>query len=137
MNYVFFLTGIWVSILPYMSWNKDEKKFSMLHIIIGLYTCLSAILNWINDTLFSCAWIQIAYIFLCILEILEIIKKFKSQRAILDTLAIVTAVVGLVLSFFVFLIDYSAVDSSILMIVGAMIILSVPFNRIGDKFTEN
>lgn len=48
----------------------------------------------------------------------------------LERLAIITGFVGLILSVIVCVADIHAVGSSIIMIAGVMIILSIPFGRI-------
>ena len=136
MYYQVLLAGIWVVLLPFMNWNKDVKNNKILHVFIGVYTCFIAILNLIYDKEISSIWIQVAYFLICPLSILEIIKKCKGQRNSLDTFAIIIAIFELFLSLFLFINDYNSVDASILMIVGALIVLSVPFYRVSDKIAK-
>ena len=132
MENMIIISGIWIAILPYMKWNKVGDKISLFHLITGLYTCISVIGYMVNDELFSYIWIQAAYIMMCVLLVLEIIIKLKEPKAVLDVLAIVTSILGLVLSVFVFLVDSKEISSSIMIIAGLMVILSVPFYRVSS-----
>ncbi len=137
MEYMIIITGIWIAILPYMKWSRMGRGLSLLHIVTGVFTCISIIIHMINDVIFSYIWVQASYIIVCILLILEIITKFKGRKAALDVLAIATAILGLILSIFVFLVDPKEISSSIIMVVGPMIVLSIPFNGVQDKSIES
>ncbi|MDY6329347.1 MAG: hypothetical protein SPL51_07655 [Lachnospiraceae bacterium] len=133
MNYMIIMAGIWIAILPYVKWSDIGKKLSFLHTVIGLYTCSSIIAYIINSEVFGYIWVQIAYGLICILLVIEIIIKVKRQAVILDIIAVVTSIVGLILSIVVFLAEPMEISSAIIMVTSPMIILSIPFYKIGVK----
>ncbi len=132
MESMIIISGIWIAILPYMKWNKVGRKISLFHLITGLYTCISIIGYMINDELFSYIWVQVAYIIMCILLMLDIIEKLKEPKVGMRVLAIATSILGLILSIVVFLVDSKEISSAIIMIAGSMIILSIPFYRVNS-----
>lgn len=132
MESMIIISGIWIAILPYMKWNKVGRKISLFHLITGLYTCISIIGYMINDELFSYIWVQVAYIIMCILLMLDIIEKLKEPKVGMSVLAIATSILGLILSIVVFLVDSKEISSAIIMIAGSMIILSIPFYRVNS-----
>ncbi|MGN0316433.1 MAG: hypothetical protein ACI4E1_00685 [Lachnospira sp.] len=93
MNFVVFLAGIWVAILPYMKWNNCERLFSIVHIFVGINISISSILSFYFDTAFGLIFIVVAYILLCFLEIAEIIRVFINRHSMLDKLSIITGFV--------------------------------------------
>lgn len=137
MEKIIIIAGIWIAILPYMKWNKIGRKLSFFHLVAGLYTCISIIVYMIDDVLFSYIWVQVAYMMICILLIAEIIIKLKKQKAALDVLAIVTSILGLIISVFVFCIDSREIGSAIIIVVGSMIILSIPFYELGTRSVKS
>lgn len=132
MESMIIISGIWIAILPYMKWNKVGRKISLFHLITGLYTCISIIGYMINDELFSYIWVQVAYIIMCILLMLDIIEKLKEPKVGMSVLAIATSILGLILSIVVFLVDSKEISSAIIMIAGSLIILSIPFYRVNS-----
>ena len=130
MEYMIIICGIWTAMLPYMKWNESERRNSLCYLIAGLYTCISIVGYIINDQIFSYLWVQIAYFIMCIPLVLEIIARLKEQKAALDVLAIATSLLGLMLSGFIFLTDFTEISSAIIMVAGSMIILSIPFYRV-------
>lgn len=133
MNYMIIMAGIWIAILPYMKWNECGKKNSLSHLVIGLYMCSSIVAYMINKEIFSYIWVQVAYVILCILLVFEIIIKLKKQYVILDIIAVITSIIGLILSIVVFLAGPMEISSAIIMVTSSMIILSIPFYKIGVK----
>jgi len=136
MEFIIFITGIWIAMLPYMKWSKMGDKRTIFHLIVGVYTCISMTLYWINDSLFGYMWIRIAYIMMCCLLLYEIFIKVKGQKAIIDILAIVTSVLGIILSAYIFVLDLNEIGSSIIMVVGSMIILSISFHTVKEEITN-
>ena len=132
MENIIIFAGIWIVILPQMKWNDFGKKISSFHLVTGLYTCISTCAYMINNEMFKYIWIQLAYIMMSILLVLEIAIKLKKQKVALDVLAMLTAILGLILSVFVFSADPKEISSSIIMIVGSMIILSIPFYKVAS-----
>ena len=137
MENIIIFAGIWIAILPYMKWSKIGRKLSFFHLAAGLYTCISIIVYMIDDVLFSYIWVQVAYIMMCILLIVEIIIKLKKPKTALDILAIVTSILGLIISVVVFCIDSREISSAIIIVVGSMIILSIPFYRLGTQSVKS
>ena len=94
METMIIISGIWIAILPYMKWNKVGSKLTLFHLITGLFTCISIMGYMINKELFSYIWVQVAYIIMNILLVLEIIVKLKEPKVAMDVLAIVTSILG-------------------------------------------
>lgn len=132
MENIIIFAGIWIIILPLMKWNDFGKKITFFHLITGVYTCFSICAYKINSEMFKYVWIQLAYIMMSILLVLEIVMKLQKQKVALDVLAMLTAILGLILSVFVFYADPKEISSSIVMIVGSMIILSIPFYKVAS-----
>lgn len=130
MEIMIIISGIWISMLPYMKWSKAGRKISLFHLITGVYTCISIIGYMINGELFSYIWVQVAYIIMCILLVIEIIEKLKEPKVAINILAIATSILGLILSIVVFLVDSKEISSAIVMVVGSMLILSIPFYKV-------
>lgn len=137
MENIIIIAGIWTAILPCMKWNKIGRKLSFFHLVAGLYTCISIIVYRMDDVLFSYIWVQVAYMMMCILLIVEIIIKLKKQKAALDVLAIVTSILGSIISVVVFCIDSREISSAIIIVVGSMIILSIPFYELGTQSVKS
>ena len=137
MENIIIIAGIWTAISPCMKWNKIGKKLSLFHLVAGLYTCISIIVYMMDDVLFSYIWVQVAYMMMCILLIVEIIIKLKKQKAALDVLAIVTSILGSIISVVVFCIDSREISSAIIIVVGSMIILSIPFYELGTQSVKS
>ena len=137
MENIIIIAGIWTAILPCTKWNKIGKKLSLFHLVAGLYTCISIIVYMMDDVLFSYIWVQVAYMMMCILLIVEIIIKLKKQKAALDVLAIVTSILGSIISVVVFCIDSREISSAIIIVVGSMIILSIPFYELGTQSVKS
>ncbi len=129
MEGMMIIAGIWVAILPKMKWTSMGEKVSLLHFIIGIYICAIGILSKIEYIISGDIFHKIAFLAAIILEMLTIIKKLRKERTIIDSLAVFTGILILALAISIYVIDTKEIWSSIVMIVGALLILSISYMK--------
>ena len=129
MEGMMIIAGIWVAILPKMKWTSMGEKFGLLHFIIGIYVCVIGVLSKIEDIMPDGFFIKIAFAAVVILELLTIIKKLRKERTVVGLLAVLTGIIILAFAISVFVIDTKEIWSSIVMVVGSLIILSISYMK--------
>lgn len=121
------ISGIWIVILPKMNWTSMGEKVSLLHFIIGIYICAIGILSKIGYIIPGDIFHIIAFVAVIILEIITIIIKLRKERTIIGLLVVFTGIIALALAILVYVIDTKEIWSSIVMIVGALIMMSISY----------
>lgn len=129
MDSMIIIAGIWLIILPYMNWSSIGKKMCLLYFVIGMSACLSGILLMTKNIEANSIYLKIVFGAVCILEMLEIVGKLRRKKTIIDTLGVIISTILLTLAVILFIIAPIDVWSSIVMVVGAMIILSVSYKK--------
>lgn len=129
MEGMMIIAGIWVAILPKMKWTSMGEKLGLLHFIIGIYVCVIGVLSKIQDIMPDGIFLKIAFADVVILEMLTIIKKLRKERNAVDLLAVLIGIIILAFAISVFVIDTKEIWSSIVMVVGSLIILSISYMK--------
>lgn len=123
------IAGIWVTILPKMKWTSMGKKLDLLYFIIGIYVCAAGILSKINYIMPNGILLRIAFAAVVILQVLTIIKKLKKEKTTVNLLAIITGIIISAFAIVILITDTKEIWSSIVMVTGSLIILSVSYMK--------
>lgn len=133
MNTMLVISGIWIAILPRMTWYSLElKKLNIGYYCIGLYIVLLGVLSIIEIKIYDVFFV-LAFIFSALLEISTIILRLKGEKNILDIAAIVVSVVLLIGALSIAIIDIDGLISSIAAITGALMLLSISYKSVVTK----
>lgn len=80
MNTMLVISGIWIAILPRMTWYSLElKKLNIGYYCIGLYMVLLGVLSIIELKIYDVFFV-LAFIFSALLEISTIILRLKGEK---------------------------------------------------------
>lgn len=132
MNIMLVFSGIWIAILPKMKWYSIElKKLNIAYYCIGIYISLLGVLLSMIDVKINDELLVLALTASILLTICTIILKFKGEKNIIDILAIVSSVVLLICAILVAIIEIE--ESAIMMITGALLLLSISYKSISKS----
>ena len=132
MNSILIFSGIYIAIiLPKMNYCAAEiKKLNIVYNFIGIYTLLVGILSIMIDMNIKNGLFIILFSAVILLEICTIILRVKGEKNTIDIIAIVTSIILLILAISLVVNDIKELPSAIEIITGALILLSVPFNKL-------
>ena len=132
MNSILIFSGIYIAIiLPKMNYCAAEiKKLNIVYNFIGFYTLLVGILSNMIDMNIKNGLFIILFSAVILLEICTIILRVKGEKNTIDIIAIVTSIILLILAISLVVNDIKELPSAIEIITGALILLSVPFNKL-------
>lgn len=132
MNSILIFSGIYIAIiLPKMNYCAAEiKKLNIVYNFIGIYTLLVGILSNMIDMNIKNGLFIILFSAVILLEICTIILRVKGEKNTIDIIAIVTSIILLILAISLVVNDIKELPSAIEIITGALILLSVPFNKL-------
>ena len=132
MNSILIFSGIYIAIiLPKMNYCAAEiKKLNIVYNFIGIYTLLVGILSNMIDMNIKNGLFIILFSAVILLEICTIILRVKGEKNTIDIIAIVTSIILLILAISLVVNEIKELPSAIEIITGALILLSVPFNKL-------
>lgn len=134
MNSILIFSGIWIAILPKMDWYSVEiKKLNIAYYFIGVYTLLLGILSNIIDANIKDGLFIILLSAVILLQICTIILRVKGEKNTIDILAIVTSIILLILATSLALREIKELQWTIAIITGALLLLSVSFNKLNKN----
>ena len=128
------LAGLWIAILPYMEWVNAYRINRKICLISGIYVCCVGVLDKVHLLYDYTPWlILFGFILSAICLVHYIVVKIRSPKSCVDILSILIGCGFLVMGIAVVLLDVKDSGPFITSNVGAMIILSIPWYKIGER----
>lgn len=128
------LVGLWIAMLPYMEWVNAYRINRKLCLISGIYVCCVGVLDKLHLWYDYTPWlILLGFILSVVCLVHYIVVKIRSPKSCVDILSILIGCGFLVMGIAVVLLDVKDSGPFITSNVGAMIILSIPWYKIGER----
>jgi uncharacterized membrane protein HdeD (DUF308 family) len=126
--------GLWIVMLPYMEWVNAYRINRKLCLISGIYVCCVGVLDKVHLWYDYTPWlILLGFILSVVCLVHYIVVKIRSPKSCVDILSILIGCGFLVMGIAVVLLDVKDSGPFITSNVGAMIILSIPWYKIGER----
>lgn len=128
------LAGLWIAMLPYMEWVNAYRINRKLCLISGIYVCCIGVLDKVHLWYDYTPWlILLGFILSTICLVHYIVVKIRSPKSCVDILSILIGCGFLVMGIAVVLLDVKDSGPFIASNMGAMIILSILWYKIGER----
>ncbi len=126
--------GLWIAMLPYMEWVNAYRINRKLCLISGIYVCFVGVLDKVHLWYDYTPWlILLGFILSVVCLVHYIVVKIRSPKSSVDILSILIGCGFLVMGIAVVLSDVKDSGPFITSNMGAMIILSIPWYKIGER----
>lgn len=134
MNIMLVFSGIWIAMLPRMKWYSiDIKKLNVAYYCIGIYIALLGALLSVLNVKINDELLVLALTASILLQISTIILKIRGGLSTIDIFSIISSAFLLICAISVAIIEVEELTSSITMIAGALLMLSVPYKSISKS----
>lgn len=126
--------GLWMAMLPYMEWVNAYRINRKICLISGIYVCCVGVLDKLHLWYDYTPWlILLGFILSAVCLVHYIVVKIRSPKSCVDILSILIGFGFLIMGIAVVLLDVKDSGPFIASNMGAMIILSIPWYKIGER----